>query len=56
MTNADIQYQKVVRLLQGMDKRLIRIEETLHGGAKQAKDRPVDIVIKTPKKVNAADG
>ena len=47
MTNADIQYQKVIRLLQGMDKRLIKIEETLL-------NRPPKKIL-TPTKVNAAE-
>jgi len=53
MNNADIQYQKVVRLLQGMDKRLIKIEEALLTDEEIA--RPPK-TIKLPKKVNAADG
>jgi hypothetical protein len=53
MNNADIQYQKLIKILHGIDERLIKIEGAMVGRT-EAKDAPVNIVIKPLKKVNAA--
>ena len=48
MNNADIQYQKLVRLMDDMNKRLIKIEAAVSKRPPKA--------IETPSKVNAAEG
>ena len=46
MNSADIQYMRLVKLIQAMDKRLAKIEEALQS-------KPPRKVLELPKKVNA---
>ena len=46
MNSADIQYMRLVKLIQAMDKRLAKIEEALQS-------RPQRKTLELPKKVNA---